>query len=196
MKTSCKTLAATFAVLLLTLLCAPGSRAQCGSYQKAAIGGAWFAHPGQAMLVEAALNNDDHDNEPGIVGFWHFKMSIAGQTIDAGDQQWHSDGTEVLNSGGRSPLTGNICFGVWKRAGSYRYKLNHRGIGFDAKGSAVTSVDTIEFDLTLSRDGNSYSGTFTITSYDKDGNPMPPPVSGNVTGTRITVEDTNPGSLF
>jgi hypothetical protein len=196
MKTSYKTLITIFGALLLALLCEPGSRAQCGSYQKAAVGGTWFAQPGQAMLVHAALNNDDHYNEAGIVGFWHFKMSIGGQTIDAGDQQWHGDGTEVLNSGGRSPLTGNICFGVWRRVGNSRYKLNHRGIGFDAKGIAVTSVDTIEFDVTLSRDGNSYTGTFTITSYDKDGNPMPPAVSGNVTGSRITVEDTNPGSLF
>jgi hypothetical protein len=33
MKTTYKTLAATFGALLLALLCAPGSKAQCGSYQ-------------------------------------------------------------------------------------------------------------------------------------------------------------------
>jgi hypothetical protein len=52
------------------------------------------------------------------------------------------------------------------------------------EGSATTSC------------GNSYSGTFSITAYDPAGNVLGPAVIGKVTATRISVEDTNPGSLF
>jgi hypothetical protein len=85
---------------------------------------------------------------------------------------------------------------VWKQVGERHYKLNHRGIGFDAAGSAVNGVGSIVFDVTLNRDGNSYSGTFTQFLYDTDGHSLGQPVKGTVTGTRITVDDTNPGSLF
>jgi hypothetical protein len=194
MKTSFRTFAGAFGALLFAVLYVPVSRAQCGAYQKAAFHSSWYGH--SALLYRAALINDDHHREPSIVGFWHFKMSIGMNVIDGGTQQWHSDGNEVMDSGGRSPLIGNVCFGVWKQIGERRYKLNHRGIGYDAAGSAVNGVDSIVFDLNLSRDGNSYSGTFTIFPYDPDGNSLGPPVKGTATGTRITVDDIKPGSLF
>ena len=194
MKFSYRTLAATFGALILALLCAPVSRGQCGSYQKMSFHSSVFGQP--AVLTQAGLTNDARYREPSIVGFWHIKMSIGVNVIDAGTQQWHSDGTEVIDSGGRSPLIGNVCFGVWKQIGERRYKLNHRGIGFDSAGSAVNGVDSIIFDVKLSRDGNSYSGTFTIFAFDTDGNPMGPAVKGTASGTRITVDDINPGSLF
>ncbi len=194
MKTSFRAFAGAFGALLLAVLCAPVSRAQCGTYQKTAFHSTWFGQP--ALLYRAALITDDHYREPSIVGFWHFKLSVGVNVIDAGTQQWHSDGTEVMDSGGRSPLIGNVCFGVWKQIGERRYKLNHRGIGFDAAGSAVNGVDSIVVDVRLSRDGNYYSGTFTIFPYDPDGNSLGPPVNGTATGTRITVNDINPGSLF
>jgi hypothetical protein len=148
------------------------------------------------MPFRAALINDDHYNEPSIVGFWHFKMLIGGNVIDAGAQQWHGDGTEVMDSGVRNPLIGNVCFGVWKQTGQRHYRLNHRGIGFDPAGGSTNGIDSIVFDVTLSRDGNSYSGTFTIYPYSPEGVFMGPAVKGTVTGTRITVDDVNPGSLL
>jgi hypothetical protein len=152
---------------------------------------------GQAgLLTPASVTNEDRYREPSIVGFWHMKMSIGVNVIDAGTQQWHSDGTEVIDSGGRSPLIGNVCFGVWKQVSERHYRLNHRGVGFDSAGGAVNGVDSIIFDVKLSRDGNSYSGTFTIFAFDPDGNSLGPPVKGTATGTRITVDDINPGSLF
>jgi hypothetical protein len=186
-------LAASVGALLLAVLCAPNSQAQCG-YQKAASQNSWYAQP--AMLVPVALTNDDHFNQPSIVGFWHIKLSVGGNVIDGGTQQWHVDGTEVIDSGGRSPLIGNVCFGVWKQVGELHYKLNHRGVGFDPAGSAVVEVDTLIFDVRLSRDGNSYTGTFTQYAFDTDGNSMGPAVKGTARGTRITVDDINPGKLF
>jgi hypothetical protein len=193
-KTIYRTLAAAFGSIALVLVCVPSSRAQCGNYQKAVFHSSWAGQP--AMLFRAALVSDDYSREPSIVGFWHIKMSVGVNVIDAGTQQWHSDGTEVIDSGWRSPLIGNVCFGVWKQIGERRYKLNHRGVGFDATGSAVNGIDSIIFEVTLSRDGNSYGGTFTIYPFDTSGNSMGSAVQGTVTGTRITVNDINPGSLF
>lgn len=189
-----RTLMATFGALILALSCAPVSSAQCGNYQKMAFPSGLFGQAG--LLTPAALTSEDRYREPSIVGFWHMKMLIGVNVIDAGTQQWHSDGTEVIDSGGRSPLIGNVCFGVWKQVGERRYRLNHRGVGFDSAGGAVNGVDSIIFDVKLSRDGNSYSGTFTIFAFDTDGNSMGPAVKGTATGTRITVDDINPGSLF
>lgn len=161
-------------------------------YKPAATHNGW-----QAMLLRAALANDDQRNdEPSIVGFWHFKFMIGGNVVTGGSQQWHSDGTEIINDGMRSPLTGKVCFGVWKKVGERHYKLNHRGIGWNAEGTALQEVDAIELDVTLSRDGNSYSGSFSISRYDQYGNSLGAPVKGTVTATRITVVDTSPGSLF
>src|SRR5690349_15288093 len=41
----------------------------------------------------------DAVNIHSIVGLWSFKMVSGGQTVDFGYQEWHSDGTELLNSG-------------------------------------------------------------------------------------------------
>jgi hypothetical protein len=44
--------------------------------------------------------------------------------------------------------------------------------------------------VTLSRDGQSYSGTFVLTQYDKNYNIILPggiPIKGTVTGTRKTI---------
>jgi hypothetical protein len=109
--------------------------------------------------VQAAFLEEDRDADPSIVGFWHFKFILGPNTIDAGTQQWHSDGTEVINSGARSPITGSVCLGVWKKVGERHYKLNHRGIGWNAEGTALQEVDASEEDVVLSHDGNSYSGT-------------------------------------
>lgn len=200
MKTSIGKLTATLGALVLALVCVPGSWAQCPMYKPAATHSGWRAQPGQALLVRAALvsgdQGDGQQDEPSIVGFWHFKFSIGGTVITGGNQQWHSDGTEIINDGMRPPLTGNICFGVWKKVGDRHYKLNHRGIGWNAEGTALQEVDAIQLDVTLSRDGLSYSGTFTISPFDQYGNSLGAPVTGKVTATRITVEDINPGSLF
>jgi hypothetical protein len=48
--------------------------------------------------------------------------------IDSGYVQWHSDGTEIMNSG-RPPQNGDFCLGVWEKTGRSRYKLNHFALG-------------------------------------------------------------------
>jgi hypothetical protein len=40
------------------------------------------------------------------------KMSVGVNVIDGSTQQWHSDGNEVMDSRGRSPLIGNVVAAI------------------------------------------------------------------------------------
>ena len=72
---------------------------------------------GQLQFRPASLlliSDDDHESDNGIVGFWRVKFvskdnpGIPDDTvIDAGFAQWHSDGTEIMNSS-RPPATSNV----------------------------------------------------------------------------------------
>src|SRR3982074_1334258 len=75
---------------------------------------------GRSLLVSGHEPDGDSDLAP-IVGLWKFKFVSKdspgipdGAVIDEGYVTWHSDGTEIMNSG-RAPSTGNFCMGVWKK---------------------------------------------------------------------------------
>jgi hypothetical protein len=127
-----------------------------------------------------------------IVGMWSFQFVSEGTdgipdgtVIDHGYATWHVDGTEIMNSGGRPPVTGNFCMGVWKAAGLFSYKLNHFGLSWDPAGATFIGPANIRENVTLDRSGDSYSGTFTIDQYDTNGNVLAH-LQGNVTATRVT----------
>jgi hypothetical protein len=212
MKTSCNTIAAIFGGFALALLLAPNSKAQCATFPRQGVAPAnWQMQPVQSepRLLRAALTSNDEANGRGesnsddgtIVGFWHFKFVSIGSAgipdnteIDAGYSQFHSDHTEITNSGGREPKTGNFCLGIWKQVGERKYKLNHFAVGWDATGEHFIGPGSIHEDLVLSPDGNRFSGTFTVDQYDESGNVLAH-VQGVITGTRITV-NTPPESIF
>jgi hypothetical protein len=87
--------------------------------------------------------------------------------------QWHSDGTEWENIT-MPAVTGNICMGSWEQTGRWTYMRNHYGWLFDGSGKNVGYFNETETD-TLSRDGNSYTGTNVTTFYDLMGNVTPAP---------------------
>ena len=127
------------------------------------------------------------DGNPGnhdIVGMWSFKFTAGGQTADFGYVQWHSDGTELMNSGGRAPVTENFCMGVWKQTGPSRYHLNHFALSYDNSGNLNARVN-IKEDVTLDRSGTSYSGQFTLDVYDPNSNALLQHVAGQVTAQRV-----------
>lgn len=197
-----RTLIAALAVILFGTLLAPWASAQCGYLAGTKLGSSNFqplswqapakSGPGSFLLV-----SDDRSDEAGIVGFWKVAFVAEGNVggppddtpIDFGFQQWHSDGTEILNSGMRPPATGNFCLGVWKKTGRRTYKLNHFAISSDLSGNLIGPANIRE-EVVLDRDGDSYSGRFTIEQFDQHGNSLGG-VKGTVTGTRITV-DTKP----
>ena len=114
-----------------------------------------------------------------------------GAVVDFGYSQWHGDGTEILNSGGRAPATENFCLGVWGQTGFLAFELNHFALSYDATTGAMNANVNIREQVTLSPSGNMYTGTFTIDVYDPKGNHVDH-IAGTVNGTRLTVDSTLP----
>jgi hypothetical protein len=204
MKTSYRTFAITVGALALALLSVPNATTQCLGWEPPqANHGKSDSQPRHASLVQAAfVTVDDSDTTAtSIVGFWHVKFVSVGSKgipdgteVDAGYSQWHSDGTEIMNSGGRSPITSNFCLGVWQQVGASKYKLNHFGTPYDPTGSTLIGPANIKELVTLDSTGNNFSGTFTINQFNEAGKKLAH-LQGTITGTRITV-DTPEESIF
>lgn len=204
MKISYRKLAASFAALVLAVVCAPRSWAGCAPNLAKPTHSSWFVQPGGPKLLEAALVNDDRDDDASIVGMWHVIFTAktlngapVDPVIDNALVVWHSDHTEIMNSG-RPPQDGNFCMGVWEQVGRSRYKLNHFSMGNDANappgtvGPPSAGPAHLTEDVTLSRDGNHFSGTFTLDAPDT--NNVVTSFTGMVTATRITMQ-TKPSDL-
>jgi len=143
-----------------------------------------------------------------IVGLWAFKYISEGNAdkpppinipngapVDGGNTLWFADGNEVTYSGMRDPTTGAVCLGVWKRTGERTYELNHIGLSWNPVGNPQGLTPGpggpafIKQHVTLSKDGNSYTGTFTITQLGPDGKTLALPgvITGKIEATRVTV---------
>ncbi len=151
-----------------------------------------------ARDVSNALNG----SSPSIVGMWSIQFLSMGNAthnpsipdgamIDFGYNQWHSDGTEILNSGARSPAQENFCLGVWQKSGHATYLLNHFALNYDATTGMMIGRISIVENVTLSPGGTNYSGTFVYTVYDTKGNKTDR-LTGQVTAERITVDTATP----
>jgi hypothetical protein len=170
--------------LALVFSIAPAAMAQCGLPNQPIKPSSWSPQYG-ALTPRLVLAADDL--EP-IVGMWHVVFAAqtqngetipvtGGVVIDNSVVVWHPDGTEIMNSS-RSAQDGNFCLGVWKQTGDRTYLLNHiawQGNVYDPTaapdivGAPQGGAQIIE-EITLSRDGNSYTGTFTLHAYDTSGN--------------------------
>jgi len=128
----------------------------------------------------SAANN--YKQSANIVGLWYVAFSSQGQVVDQAFEQWHVDGTEILNDTS-APATDNVCLGVWQQTGARLYKLNHPSWYFDLNGNLLGTV-IIRETVRLSADGNSFSGSSTVDAYDTAGNFLGEDV-GTVSGKRI-----------
>jgi len=185
--------------LVLASAMAPSAMAQCLS-TKLVKPTSWQPQMGGAHLKTTGI-----ENSPSIVGMWHVVFTAdsmngepipsPGAVIDNAVVVWHADGTEIMNSS-RPAQDGNFCLGVWKQTGRLSYFLNHipwqgndssggeGGIGNPTGGAQVLEQ------VTLSPDGNHYSGRFSLTAYDTSGN-KEVTFTGTLSATRIT-----PGTKF
>jgi len=197
MKAAFKKITAALAVALVSLILGAVANAGCGDIPKPGVSlqpQAW-----QGMGVGSASLLQVSENADAIVGFWQVTLTAKGNpgppddtVIDKGFSQFHSDGTEILNSS-RAPVTQSFCLGVWKKVSPGHYKLNHFPISWD-QNSNLVGVANIREDIFLSRNGKSFTGTFTIDQYDQSGNTLAH-LMGVVSATRITV-DTPASSLL
>lgn len=123
--------------------------------------------------------------EPTIVGLWDVKFISEGLVVDEGFDQYHSDGTEILNDT-PPPATGNVCLGVYEKTGPRTLKLRHPAWIYDPTNTMVIGRATILEQITVDRSGRSFRGTFTIQFRDLAGNPLAPDFPGQLRGDRIT----------
>ncbi len=200
--TSKRMFAFAASICVLALPCAPNALAACGGLTvPLAHPTSWHPQYGPAHLRRGALGDDQSDGEDGaaIVGMWHVLFTSegedsalpAGTPVDDAIVAWHSDHTEIMNSA-RPPQDGSFCMGVWQQTGKYTYKLNHfaRGNEYtpgtpDGVVGATAGPTHIVENVTLSSDGNQFSGTFTLDAYHTDHTVTH--ITGVITATRITV---------
>ena len=177
------------------LMLTGSASAQCGSIRaiKAQARAASWSPEMRPRLLRtaygAAGDAEQGNGKDAIVGMWHFQFWLPdthGTQIDGGYQQMHPDGTESALSGLRPPLTGDVCFGVWERTGERTYKVNHYGIAYGADGVTLIGTDNIRQEITVSPDGKTYSGTFSVTEYTEDLH-VNFSISGVLLGTRMDI---------
>ena len=174
--------------LTICLALAPGLWAQSSTSKT----GCGYYEGTTAKLKPAAFVEVSEGNAV-ITGLWKFTFTAKGNTnipdgapIDAGYATWHADGTEIMNSG-RPPMTGNFCMGVWKQTGHKTFKLNHVALSWDPSGTTFVGPANIREVVTVDGTGNNYSGTFTLTQYDTNGNVLVQ-VLGVISAQRITAD--------
>ena len=201
MKTMSGMLKAVLGVAMLATVFAPLGHAQCVSvsvYKRSALmlqqpfSNRQFRPIAFTSVAYAAAQDSDSDDQNPIVGFWKVKLISKGNVgipdgtvIDSGYSQWHSDGTEILNSS-RPPAIQSFCLGVWKQVGDSQYKLNHFAISWNPDGTLLGPANIRE-EVTLSNDHDSFAGTFTIDQYNAGGSLLVH-LTGQVEGKRITVD--------
>ena len=182
--------AALGAVAFGTVFATP-ARAGCGSFENS--GAVWrlpssISQPGGFGLVLAKFPADNSASDASMVGFWRVEFTADGDTapFDTAYAQWHSDGTEIMNSS-RDPRTQSFCLGVWKRTGAFSYTLKHLAMSWDGAGHPVGPAAIFET-VTLGQHGDTFKGTFVLTQYQMDGTTVipPTPITGTLAGTRIT----------
>jgi hypothetical protein len=140
------------------------------------------------MLAQAESDSDQSASaaSDSIVGLWHVVYTAGGSLFNETLDQWHSDGTEFENA--YLPVAqGNICFGVWKTVGTRMVRLHHVGWTYDpVAGGPANGVFTLDESNTISRDGKTYTGSFTFKTYPLTGTGVE--VKGTIAATRITVD--------
>lgn len=134
-------------------------------------------------LPQILLQKSTAPNDGSIVGMWHVNYLIGGNLAFQSFQQWHSDGTE-FEFADIPTIPGDICMGVW-RQNDRKYSLYHTAWTFDGSGNPNGTMVLTHNDK-ISRDGNSFAGTFDLKFFDVDGN-LKSELTGDTAAERISV---------
>ena len=205
MKTISRSAITTLGLAVLAAALTPSVFAGCGEMPAkpaASIGGKL-----QSYLVRAAYRPaqfvlvDDSPAGSQIVGLWHVIFTqdsdFGSGLFDDSYAQWHSDGTEIMNSGTHSPANGNFCMGVWAKTGGSTYVLKHVALDYSVThGTTPDVIVIIREQVTLDQNGNHFTGTFTADLYAPyssafpatPGNHIVRVGEGTISGDRITAD--------
>jgi len=200
MKSILRVAVASLGMAVIATVLAPGASAGCADISGRPTASLRLRQ--QSYLVQAAyrparfvLVSDNDPTGAAIVGLWSVNLTSKGNPgipdgalLDWGYAQWHSDGTEIMNSGSRSPATQNFCLGVWTKTGGSTYKLNHVALSYDLVSGTLNGTVNIREQVTLDHRGNNFVGTFTTDVFPPGGGPAVVHLAGEITGQRITAD--------
>jgi hypothetical protein len=141
------------------------------------------AHKG--AIAENRIDSTTAGDNQTITGLWDLQFISDNQVVDEGFDQYHSDGTEILNDT-PPPAAGNVCLGVWAKTGTLSLKLKHPSWIYDPTNTFVIGTATILEQITLDPSGDSFAGTFTVQLRDLSGNSLGPDLTGQLQASRIT----------
>lgn len=183
-------------VAIAVIACCAGfstdARASCGALTSAGQATALptFSRIQSPALISHPPSFDGKDDaDVSIVGLWTVTFNSNGQVFDQGIDQWHSDGTEILNDiAAPQPAkgSGTVCLGVFKKTGPRSVKLRHPFFSFDSNGNLAATGVILE-ELTVARSGDTYSGSFSYKVYDLSGN-LIFSTDGTIAAQRITAD--------
>jgi len=164
---------------------ASSASAQCGPQLKSKQPALAFSIQGKEdRATEQKESIESAADASSIVGLWDVQFLVDGQVVDEGFDQYHSDGTEVLNDT-PPPAAGSVCLGIYVKTGKRSIKLKHPSWIYDATNTTVIGRATILENITLDPSGNSFTGTFILQLRDLMGNPLAPDAPGQLKGDRI-----------
>jgi hypothetical protein len=162
-----------------------------------------LVRPGAALAPAAAAQGGGSNGGGPIVGLWQVLMTAFPGTsnefvFDFAFQQFHSEGTELMISGGVPPGIGNVCVGAWERGAGGVIRLRHMTwnfVGGEVLGDLPTGYFLLDVTLRTNSQGTAYSGTWKAASYDLGTGPLgsggpPQPNSefeGTLQGVKVTV---------
>lgn len=205
MKAMIRSIALSLGLGVIAVICAAQANAGCLDYKAPKT--AWQTPDAFFSSLKFVKVSDEEQPDwetpsrhTPIVGLWAFKYISKGNLktlgipdgaiIDGGNTLWFEDGNEMTSSGVRDPETGSTCLGVWKRTGESTYELNHIGLSWDPVHKVPAGPAFIKQYVTLAKNENSYSGTFTINQLQPDGKTpaLPALIKGTIVATRVTID--------
>ena len=141
-------------------------------------------------LTASVVGSNPEQSIASIIGLWDVQFFSQGALFDEGYDQFHSDGTEIMNDI-PNPAFGNVCLGIFVQSGPRTYSLHHVFWNFDSSGT-IAGRGVWDSTLTIDKSGISYTGTWTMKNFDLDGNlitsgPLAP-LSGTLQATRIVAQ--------
>lgn len=142
---------------------------------------------GMGALVVPGVALADTGDTDDLSGLWQTVISAADNTFPAfrafelyGPGTYIGSGQPDLQPGSLS----SSAWGIWERTGPRRFRLTARYWTYDTSanpsgfGAATTQI-------TLSKDGNTYTSKGPLQFFDNHGNPIPPVFPILLNATRI-----------
>jgi hypothetical protein len=164
-------LTVSLALLAIVAISPPVLRAACGPSANARAGIVLPPALQQQLPTQSAsavAASPSLESLPAITGFWFVNFYSGGKIWDQGFDEWHSDGTEILNDNAFPPSAGDVCLGVWAEIGHNTFKLKHPAWNFDANNNFIGTNFLYET-VTIDDDHDSYRGYFVFDTYDLSG---------------------------